>query len=148
MVERSPSGSSPKGNPLSPIQIGLLGPETNLVPFGAIQEFLGGSMIKSFWGVSLTVALVLALSLSSFGQGSTAVYGNLAGVITDSTGAVVPGAKVTAIGPTGNRSVTSEQDGRFTLPSLSPGTYSLKVEKQGFRAADVKGVEIVINRTS
>jgi len=103
---------------------------------------------KCFWGVSLTVALVLALSLSSFGQGSTAVYGNLAGVITDSTGAVVPGAKVTAVGPTGNKSVTSEQDGRFTLPALSPGTYSLKVEKQGFRAADVKGVEIVINRTS
>ena len=106
-------------------------------------------MIKRcFWGVSLTVALVLALSLSSFGQGSTAVYGNLSGVITDSTGAVVPGAKVTAVGPTGNKSVTSEQDGRFTIPALSPGTYSLKVEKQGFRAADVKGIEIVINRTA
>lgn len=103
---------------------------------------------KCFWGVSLTVALVLALSLSSFGQGATAVYGNLAGVITDSTGAVVPAAKVTATGPTGSKSVTSEQDGRFTVPNLSPGTYSLKVEKQGFRAADVKGIEIVINRTA
>src|SRR4051812_7029459 len=103
---------------------------------------------KCFWGVSLTVVLVLALSLSSFGQGSTAVYGNLSGVITDSTGAVVPGAKVTAVGPIGNKSVTSEQDGRFSIPALSPGTYSLKVEKQGFRAADVKGIEIVINRTA
>jgi hypothetical protein len=103
---------------------------------------------KRFWGVSLTIAMVLALSLSSFGQGSTAVYGNLSGVIMDSTGAVVAGAKVTATGPTGSKSVTSEQDGRFSIPSLTPGTYSLKVEKAGFRAADAKGIEIVINRTS
>jgi hypothetical protein len=106
-------------------------------------------MIKRcFWGVGLSLALVLALSLSSFGQGATSVYGNLAGVITDSTGAVVTGAKVTVTGPTGTKSVTSEQDGRFTVPNLTPGTYSLKIEKQGFRAADVKGVEIVINRTA
>jgi hypothetical protein len=103
---------------------------------------------KCFWGVSITVLLVLALSLSMFGQGNTAIYGNLSGVITDSTGAVVPGAKVTAGGPTGNKSVTSEQDGRFSLVNLTPGTYSVKVEKQGFRAAEVKGIEIVINRTS
>jgi hypothetical protein len=103
---------------------------------------------KCFWGVSITVLLVLALSLSMFGQGNTAVYGNLSGVVTDSTGAVVPGAKVTANGPTGNKSVTSEQDGRFSLVNLTPGTYAVKVEKQGFRAAEVKGIEIVINRTS
>jgi hypothetical protein len=44
--------------------------------------------------------------------------------------------------------VTSEQDGRFSLVNLTPGTYAVKVEKQGFRAAEVKGIEIVINRTS
>ncbi len=103
---------------------------------------------KCFWGVGITVLLVLALSLSMFGQGVTAIYGNLAGVVTDSTGAVVPGAKVTATGPTGNKVVSSEQDGRFNLANLTPGSYSLKIEKQGFRAAEIKGVEVVINRTS
>jgi len=88
------------------------------------------------------------MSLSAFGQGSTATSGNLSGVVTDSTGAVVQGAKVTVNGPIGSKSVTTEADGRFSVPALAPGTYSVKVEKQGFRAADVKGVEIVINRTS
>src|SRR5436853_92748 len=62
---------------------------------------------KCFWGVSITVLLVLALSLSMFGQGNTAIYCNLSGVITDSTGAVVPGAKVTAGGAgTANPSIS------------------------------------------
>jgi Carboxypeptidase regulatory-like domain len=103
---------------------------------------------RCFWGIGLSLALILALSLSSFGQGATAVYGNLAGVITDSSGAVVPEAKVVVTGPIGTKNVSSGQDGRFTVPNLTPGTYSIKVEKQGFRAADVKGVEIVINRTA
>jgi Carboxypeptidase regulatory-like domain len=106
-------------------------------------------MIKRcFWGIGITALLVVAMSLSAFGQGSTATSGNLSGVVTDTTGAVVQGAKVTLTGPIGSKSVTTEADGRFTLPALTPGTYSVKVEKQGFRAADIKGVEIVINRTS
>jgi len=105
-------------------------------------------MIKQCFWASVTVCmLVLALSLSAFGQES-AVKGNIVGVIMDSSGAVVPGAKVDIAGPTGTKSATSDQDGRFAAPLLVPGSYSLKVEKQGFRTAEVKGVEVAISRTS
>src|SRR5919205_345712 len=93
------------------------------------------------------VALLLMLSLAALAQEST-VRGNLGGVVTDSTGAVVPEAKVTITGPTGNSAATSGADGRFLFPVLIPGQYTVKVEKQGFRAAELKGVEVLTNRTS
>ena len=46
--------------------------------------------------------LVLLLSVGLFAQES-AVKGNLGGIVADPTGAVVPKAKVTLTGPTGNR---------------------------------------------
>ena len=60
-------------------------------------------------------ALFLSLGVGAFAQES-AVKGNLGGVVVDSTGAVVPGAKVTLTGPTGNTTVTSDNEGNFIFP--------------------------------
>src|SRR3954468_19236350 len=97
--------------------------------------------------ISMT-ALVLALALTGFAQNETSVRGNLAGVVLDASGAVIPGAKIVASGPIGTKESTTDNDGRFTMPLLPPGTYSIRVEKQGFRTADVRGVEVVVSRTS
>jgi hypothetical protein len=101
---------------------------------------------KWIWGVTM-LALLLTLSLPVLSQES-AVKGNIGGVITDSTGAVVPGAKITITGPIGSKTLSSENDGRFMFPLLTLGTYSVKVEKQGFRGAELKGVEVVSGKTS
>jgi hypothetical protein len=100
-----------------------------------------------FWVLGMT-ALMTALALSGFAQNESAVKGNLAGIVLDSSGAVIPDAKIVASGPTGTREVTTNNDGRFTLPLLTPGTYSVRVEKQGFRTADLKGIEVVVSKTS
>jgi len=57
----------------------------------------------------------------------------IVGQVTDPTGAVVPGATVTVTnGETGlERRAQTDSDGRFNLPQLKPGTYSVKVEVQG-----------------
>src|SRR6266700_1840026 len=89
----------------------------------------------------LAMVLSLFLGVTGLAQEST-VKGNLGGVVVDSTGAVVPGAKVVLTGPTGTQTVTSENDGSFLFPRLAPGPYSVKVEKQGFKSADVKNVEV------
>src|SRR3954469_12825951 len=96
------------------------------------------------------LALLMATSASLWGQGSaeSSVRGNLAGGVVDNLGAVVPGSKVTLSGPTGTRTVDSNGQGQFVFPLLTPGYYSLKVEKQGFKSADVKAIEVVTNKTS
>ncbi len=80
------------------------------------------------------LALLLAISLSPsiFGQ---AVNGTLLGTVSDSTGATVGAAKVTATETTTgliHESVTNES-GNFTFPDMPPGTYSLTAEAKGLR---------------
>src|SRR5581483_800575 len=99
------------------------------------------------WTVSLVLLALLLISLPVFAQEST-VKGNITGVVQDSTGAVVPSAKVTLTGPQGSYNMTSGSDGRFTFSSLTPGMYSVRAEKQGFRATEVKNLEVGIGRTS
>ena len=99
------------------------------------------------WTVSLVLLALLLISLPVFAQEST-VKGNITGVIQDSTGAVVPSAKVTLTGPQGSYNSTSGSDGRFSFPTLTPGMYGVRAEKQGFRATEVKNIEVGIGRTS
>jgi len=82
-------------------------------------------------------ALLFSTSALLWGQGSaeSAVRGNLAGVVVDNSGAVVPGAKITLNGPLGTRTANSNPQGAFQFPLLTPGFYGLKVEKQGFKKA-------------
>jgi len=95
-------------------------------------------------------ALLFSTSALVWGQGSaeSSVRGNLAGVVVDNSGAVVPGAKISLTGPTGTRVFNSNPQGQFEFPLLTPGFYGLKVEKQGFKSADIKSVEVVTGKTS
>jgi Carboxypeptidase regulatory-like domain len=95
----------------------------------------------------LACALLLLLGVTGFAQES-AVKGSLGGVVMDPTGAVIPGAKVTLTGVTGSETVMSDGEGNFMFTRLVPGAYSLKVEKQGFKVAEAKGIEVSIGRTS
>lgn len=95
----------------------------------------------------LLCALLLMLSVPGLAQESS-VKGNLGGVVLDPTGAVVPGAKVTLTGPTGSTSVESDAEGKFMFPLLPPGAYSVRVERQGFKAAEAKAVGVEVGRTA
>ena len=66
------------------------------------------------------------------GQTTTA---QIAGTISDPSGAPVPGATVTAVnsGTQRKHETASNSSGNFSIPLLPPGTYSLTIEKAGFR---------------
>ena len=51
--------------------------------------------------------------------------GSIRGIVNDPSGAVVPGATITAMltGTDSQRSVTSDKDGAFDIPELAVGTY-------------------------
>jgi hypothetical protein len=101
---------------------------------------------------NLVVVFVLALSVFClqpvFGQDQGASRGNLGGVVVDSSGAVVEGAKVTITGPIGTDTRTTGDQGDFLFSTLVPGAYTVKVEKDGFSAATVNNIQVVVNSTA
>src|SRR5689334_1897129 len=95
-------------------------------------------------------AVLLSLAALGFAQAGaeSSVKGSLSGVVLDPSEAVVSGAKVTISGPTGEKSMQTDPEGRFLFQVLTPGFYSVKIEKDGFKATDVKQAEVVTGRTS
>ena len=77
----------------------------------------------------LVVFVVLCgLSVCAFAQSP----GTLKGQVADETGAVIPGAKVTASGPSGVvKSATTVADGTYTLTGLVPGDWTVQASSPG-----------------
>jgi hypothetical protein len=72
----------------------------------------------------------------------------ITGVVTDSSGAVVPHAQVT-ITETGTNIATSIQTndrGEYFFTGLRPSTYSLKIEAQGFRSQEKTGIVLAVDQ--
>ena len=93
---------------------------------------------------SIFVVFMLAFSHTLLGQ---AVNGTLLGTVTDSTGAAVPGAKVTATEvATGalHLSATNES-GNYAIPDLQPGPYSVTVEAKGFKKVTQQNINLLSN---
>ncbi|MFL6332092.1 MAG: carboxypeptidase regulatory-like domain-containing protein [Pyrinomonadaceae bacterium] len=91
------------------------------------------------------VALLLLLSAAvASAQTSTS---RIAGTVFDSTGAVVPGATVTALNEaTGiSQTQTTTDAGLYSFASLPVGAYSITVEKSGFKTAKQTGNLLEIN---
>src|SRR6516225_7311998 len=106
-------------------------------------------MLKKLITSIALVAMLASLTTLGFAQGTeSAVKGNLGGTVTDPSGAVVQGAKVDLAGPTGDRTVNTDAEGRFLFQVLIPGMYSVKISKEGFKSAEVKSVEVQTGRTS
>lgn len=84
--------------------------------------------------VTLTLACLFCLGFSLPLWGQAVDTGTVAGTLTDPSGAIVTGAKVTitsaAVADT--RSTISNDAGHYIFPNLGPGMYNLSVVKQGF----------------
>ena len=72
--------------------------------------------------------------------------GSLAGRVTDAQGLAVPGASVTIVSPQGDRSVTTDTDGRFLASFLTPGSYEVKVELSGFSSLDRQNIQVRVGQ--
>ena len=79
-------------------------------------------------------AILFSIPVMLFGQG---YFGTVSGEITDSSGAVVPGAKVTLVDQQKGYhfATTSDNTGRYLFTSIPPGLYSVTAELQGFEKA-------------
>ncbi len=82
---------------------------------------------------AVLAGLVLSLlPLGAFAQGETTSA--IVGQVTDATNAAIPGATITITNRETalQRSAKTDDEGRFNFPQLKPGTYSVRVEAEGF----------------
>jgi len=91
--------------------------------------------------------LASALAVSAFAQSTT---GSIEGSVTDATGAVVPGAEVTAthVATATEYPATTNEIGRFALPTVRLGEYVVLVSSEGFNTALVEGVTVEVGQTA
>jgi hypothetical protein len=75
------------------------------------------------------------------------LYGSIVGSVTDPSGAVVPGAKVsvTEIGTNEILSTATNSAGLYTLSDVPAGRYNLIVTKEGFASFRSQNIPVVIN---
>ncbi|MBZ5727530.1 MAG: TonB-dependent receptor [Acidobacteriia bacterium] len=101
---------------------------------------MGTKLYGKFVFLQVLVVAMLAASIC-FAQVGT---GRLDGGVADTTGGVMPGAKITATNHAtqAKAETTTNADGNFVFPSLQPGFYTVSVEAKGFRTAVVDNVEI------
>jgi Carboxypeptidase regulatory-like domain len=99
------------------------------------------------WMKAMVGLWVFAAAISLSGQTPTA---NVTGLVTDQSGGVVPGTKVTIINTaTGIQSVTkTNSSGYYTIPLLQPGVYSMQVEKVGFKVIERSGIRLNVQQVA
>jgi hypothetical protein len=91
----------------------------------------------------------LALVTSAFAQGGQTT-GAVRGIVTDATGALVPGAKVTISSKTGNykSETTTTSEGEYRFSDLIPGDYEVSIEASNFKALTLSDVRVELGKTS
>jgi len=100
-----------------------------------------------FSRLSTVFLLALVFGISSI---AWAQNGTISGTITDSSGAVVPGAQVTArdLQTDASRTTTTNPQGFFEFLAVKPSTYELSVIAKGFEKAIKRDVKVVVGLES
>jgi hypothetical protein len=115
-----------------------------------LEEHMTGRAVTKCPGslrrILLALALVIACTpAAAFPQ---SVSGTILGTVTDSSGSVIPNAKVTAVNEgTGlTRTVQADSSGEYTLASLPTGRYTIMTEMTGFKALALSNIELSVDQ--
>ena len=94
----------------------------------------------------LVVATEFIFAAASFGQ----TFGQITGLVTDSSGGVLVGAGVTVTNPQTSftRTENTNGSGNYNFPNLLPGVYNIKVATQGFQSIIRSGVELQVGQVA
>ena len=98
--------------------------------------------------LSLFALVLLTLFAVHSASAQASYQAQLRGVVADSSGAVVPNAKVTItdVGTSIARSVTTNATGAYALRELRPSNYVVTVEAAGFQTIEQKGVVLAVDQ--
>jgi len=104
------------------------------------------TQLRLRWIIVAVAAALFVCAGASRGFGQSTNTGTVVGEITDSSGAVVPGATVTLTDASEGVKLTdtTNADGKYAFPSVPPGTYSVSASKSGFSITKTEGQEVNI----
>src|SRR5262249_15764339 len=96
------------------------------------------------WSILATALVLMIASSTMLGE---AVNATLLGTVTDSSGAVVAGAKIKITETrTGlQRATESNSSGNYEFVNLPPGQYQVTAEQAGFKKATQRGIDVQVN---
>ena len=99
---------------------------------------------KTAFAVCLTAMLLLLLGTNAAAQ---TFRGTILGTVTDSSGAAIAGAAVAVknVNTGLSRTVTTSEDGTYSVPELPIGTYAVTIEKTGFKQGLVTGIQVEVS---
>jgi len=107
----------------------------------------GGSVLP----LALSFVLLLGLAFSPVmiqSAKADELYGRVRGMVSDSTGAVLPGVqvKLTNVGTGISAELASDGDGSFMFVNLKPGEYKLTATKASFKTFQVRSIRVEPNQ--
>ncbi|HZO99643.1 MAG TPA: carboxypeptidase-like regulatory domain-containing protein [Terriglobia bacterium] len=106
---------------------------------------LGGGLVLG----GLLVSFVLLIGTPSV-YGQATINASLSGTVADSSGAVIPDATVTLSDPGKgfSRTFTTQPDGRYLFTLVPASTYTLRVEKAGFKVYVQEGIILTVGQAA
>src|SRR5215831_714559 len=113
----------------------------NRIPRGKSDEVNRGA------GISLLLLATTSICLLGVQPAASSVTGSISGTVKDASGAVVPGAAVTALNTgTGiSQSVETDAVGFYVFPVLPVGAYEITIRHSGFK--EYRQTELTLDAT-
>jgi hypothetical protein len=101
--------------------------------------------IRRAWATLVTIFILMACLRAVWAQTTT---GSIYGTVTDSTGAVIPNAKVvlTNTGTNAVLTATSNSHGAFVFPAVDPGNYKIATSVKGFAPETQTGIVLAASQ--
>ena len=102
---------------------------------------------RKTFGITLALVAYLFIAISS---GAQVVGASLSGTVRDQSDAALPGATVVVINTeTGaQRTLVSDDAGRYAAPSIPVGDYEIRASKQGFASQVKTGIRLVVGQSA
>src|SRR5207248_9951297 len=121
-------------------------PTTEQLRF-AVKNGPGGAMFNKRRACTVLIFAACVLSITTVQLFGQAVNGTLVGTVTDSSGAVVPVAKITATDTSTAiaRATETNSSGNYTFANLPPGNYAVVAEARGFKKESRPDLRVDVN---
>jgi hypothetical protein len=103
--------------------------------------------------MKFTIRFALAIAIATFifsgYQAHAQGFGTIVGTVSDPTGSVIPGAKITVVdqGTQLARSVVANEQGYYVVPALHPSTYEVIASASGFSGFTQKNVVLMADQS-